>query len=339
MAIQFLGTLISGLASDTKPTLTAGEKGSLFVETDTNKIYQWDVDSWNQTAAAHTGDFGSDAITTTGLISGGSLDVDDVLIDGSNIGHTNDTDLITVSNGLVTVAGEVSATTLDIGGTNITSTAAELNSLDGLSRGSILYGNASAATTVLTKGNANQVLTSDGTDIAWQDSGGGGSLEFVSKTTISSNTTYIDLTGLDYDTVYKLIIKRLEFTGYSYRSLYIQSFINGGGSVAGAVHDGSFQHLGGHQSGNSQSGWDFYQYGGENEHVTGTLEFYTGYYGYIRGMAHHVGLSNGVRYSEVSGTLNNANHATSRISGLRITNTNFQDWVSGQVLLYKYKES
>ena len=75
---------------------------------------------------------GSSTITTTGLISGGSLDIDDVLINGSNIGHTDDTDLITLANGIVTVAGEVSVTTLDIGGTNVTATAAELNILDGV---------------------------------------------------------------------------------------------------------------------------------------------------------------------------------------------------------------
>jgi len=76
-------------------------------------------------------DNGSSAITTTGLISGGSLDIDDVLINGTTIGHTDDTDLITLSNGVVTVAGEVSMTTLDIGGTDVTSTAAELNIMDG----------------------------------------------------------------------------------------------------------------------------------------------------------------------------------------------------------------
>ena len=51
----------------------------------------------------------------------------------------------------------------------ITATTAELNILDGLDRGSILYGNASGATAVLGQGTANQVLTSDGTDIAWQN--------------------------------------------------------------------------------------------------------------------------------------------------------------------------
>jgi hypothetical protein len=55
-----------------------------------------------------------------------------VLINGSTIGHTDDTDLLTLASGVVTVAGEISTTTLDIGGTNVTSTAAELNILDGV---------------------------------------------------------------------------------------------------------------------------------------------------------------------------------------------------------------
>ena len=90
------------------------------------------LDSGSITSGFGTIDTGSSTITTTGLITGGSLDIDDVVINGSTIGHTDDTDLITVANGVVTVAGEVSMTTLDIGGTNVTSTAAELNILDGV---------------------------------------------------------------------------------------------------------------------------------------------------------------------------------------------------------------
>jgi len=77
-------------------------------------------------------DNGSSTITTTGLISGGSLDIDNVLINGTTIGHTDDTDLMTLADGVLTVAGEVSMTTLDIGGTNVTATAAELNYTDGV---------------------------------------------------------------------------------------------------------------------------------------------------------------------------------------------------------------
>ena len=91
------------------------------------------LNSGSITAGFGTIDTGSSTITTTGLISGGSLDIDDVLINGTTIGHTDDTDLITLANGVVTVAGEISVTTLDIGGTNVTSTATELNLLDGVS--------------------------------------------------------------------------------------------------------------------------------------------------------------------------------------------------------------
>ena len=91
------------------------------------------LNSGSITSGFGTIDTGSSAITTTGLISGGSLDIDNVLINGTTIGHTDDTDLITVADGLVTVAGEISVTTLDIGGTNITATAAELNYCDGVS--------------------------------------------------------------------------------------------------------------------------------------------------------------------------------------------------------------
>jgi len=85
-------------------------------------------------------------IADTADINGGSIDgatlgtnsaitqavIDNININGATIGHTSDTDLLTLSSGVLTVAGEVSMTTLDIGGTNITSTAAELNLLDGV---------------------------------------------------------------------------------------------------------------------------------------------------------------------------------------------------------------
>ena len=70
-------------------------------------------------------------ITTTAKITGGELDIDDVIINGATIGHTDDTDLITLADGIATVAGEISVTTLDIGGTNISATAAEINLIDG----------------------------------------------------------------------------------------------------------------------------------------------------------------------------------------------------------------
>jgi hypothetical protein len=75
----------------------------------------------------------------------------------------------------------------------IDSTAAELNTLDALSRGSIIYGNASAATTVLTKGTVGQVLTSDGTDIAWGDAASG-----IEWQTIVTGSTLTAVAGRGY---------------------------------------------------------------------------------------------------------------------------------------------
>jgi len=69
-------------------------------------------------------------LTSVGTLT--TLTVDNVIVNGTTIGHTSDTDLITLADGVATVAGEISVTTLDIGGTNVTSTAAELNILDGV---------------------------------------------------------------------------------------------------------------------------------------------------------------------------------------------------------------
>jgi len=69
-------------------------------------------------------------ITSLGTLT--TLTVDNIITNGTTIGHTDDTDLITLADGIVTVAGEVSMATLDIGGTNVTSTAAELNFSDGV---------------------------------------------------------------------------------------------------------------------------------------------------------------------------------------------------------------
>ena len=80
------------------------------------------------TAATVTGSAQSN-ITSLGTLT--TLTVDNVIVNGTTIGHTDDTDLITLADGIATVAGEVSLTTLDIGGTNVTATATELNLLDG----------------------------------------------------------------------------------------------------------------------------------------------------------------------------------------------------------------
>jgi hypothetical protein len=86
---------------------------------------------------------------------------------------------------------------LYIGGVAVDATAAEIDVLDGLDRGSIIYGNASSATTVLGQGNADEVLTSDGTDIAWAAGSSGAVTALNNATanelvTVGSTTTELD---------------------------------------------------------------------------------------------------------------------------------------------------
>jgi len=76
-------------------------------------------------------DLGTSSLEFKNAFFDGTVTTDAIVVN-STIGHDDDTDLLTLADGIVTVAGEVSMTTLDIGGTNVTATAAELNILDGV---------------------------------------------------------------------------------------------------------------------------------------------------------------------------------------------------------------
>ena len=86
-----------------------------------------------------------------------------------------------------------------IGGTAITTTAVEVNLLDAITRGSIIYGNASGASARLAAGGADKILTSDGTDISWEDPAGGVEIRgYTTATTlgVAPGTTASDLGDL-----------------------------------------------------------------------------------------------------------------------------------------------
>ena len=71
-------------------------------------------------------------------------------------------------------------------------TTTELNQLNAITRGSLIYGNASGATARLAAGGADKVLTSDGTDISWEDPAGGGAMGFTTATTIADPPGTVD---------------------------------------------------------------------------------------------------------------------------------------------------
>ena len=134
-AITIGGTTLAETISDTVGAMVTSntESGITVAYDDSDNTLDFTVGTLNQdttgTAATVTGAAQSN-ITSLGTLT--TLTVDNVIVNGTTIGHTDDTDLMTLADGVLTVAGEVSMTTLDIGGTNVTSTAAELNILDGV---------------------------------------------------------------------------------------------------------------------------------------------------------------------------------------------------------------
>ena len=200
----------------------AVDGGGITLEsTDSNKTFNWvdSTDAWTSsehmnllsgkafkiagTSVLNATTLGTNVVasslTSVGTLT--ALTVDNIAIDGATIGHTGDTDLLTLASGIVTVAGEVSATTLDIGGTNITSTAAELNYNDtGSAVGTVV---ASKTLTVdanrdvatirnLTSDGAVQGATLSADAVAIIDTGRGSSQSITGATSLMniSKTTY-----------------------------------------------------------------------------------------------------------------------------------------------------
>ena len=128
------GTNVTATAAELN-IMDGGTSASSTTVADADRVVFNDDGTMKQVAVTDLAAYFDDEITAMpNLTSVGTLTtltVDNVIINGTTIGHTSDTDLITLADGIATVAGEVSVTTLDIGGTNVTSTAAELNIVDG----------------------------------------------------------------------------------------------------------------------------------------------------------------------------------------------------------------
>jgi len=151
------------------------------------------LDSGSITSGFGTIDTGSSTITTTGLITGGSLDIDNVLIDGTTIGHTNDTDLMTLADGVLTVAGEVDAVSLDISGDA---------DIDGTLEADAITVNGATLTEFITDAVGGMVSSNTETGITVTFEDGDNTLDFAlgsSQTTISSLTNTSLVIGRDAD--------------------------------------------------------------------------------------------------------------------------------------------
>tara|TARA_A100001391_G_scaffold50356_1_gene30583 strand:- start:4007 stop:4747 length:741 start_codon:yes stop_codon:yes gene_type:complete len=177
--------------------------------------------------------------------------------------------------------------------------------------------------------------------------GGGGALEFVSKTTISSSTYTVDFTGLDYGYIYKLYSKKVLLSGQIQANnevFFIRFFLNGGSSVMTTSN--------GYQYRNNAISSDNTHYNGYTNSIPMfqpysaftrcalDIEFSTDYYGWAEGKL--FATSDETPYNIFAGSLNNSAHpqASNRISGIRIYFQYTYDIEPGsEFLLYRYKES
>ena len=99
------------------------------------------------------------ATISSGAVSGvAALAVDNVRIDGTTIGHADDTDLMTLAIGTLTVAGSVAATTLTGDGSGITGVSASAIKADDVSAGD-------AAVTISTTSGAVNITPASGSAI------------------------------------------------------------------------------------------------------------------------------------------------------------------------------
>ena len=137
------------------------------------------------TAATVTGAAQSN-ITSLGTLT--TLTVDNVIINGSTIGHTGDTDLITVASGVVTVAGEVDATSLDISGDIDVDGTSNLDNTD--IDGTL---NTSGVVTCQTSANISQVaITSSSNATAWDAAAANAYYSTSENTTISAPSNAVE---------------------------------------------------------------------------------------------------------------------------------------------------
>ena len=107
---------------------------------------------------------GSGNLSWTASIVTIANDSNNRVVTGDGSGGLNGEANLTFDGSTLTVSGEVSMTTLDIGGTNVTSTAAELNILDGVtataSEINIIDGDTSASSVTIV--DADQIILNDG---------------------------------------------------------------------------------------------------------------------------------------------------------------------------------
>lgn len=235
------------------------------------------------------------------------------------------------TNSNVTFANGVTATSFTGDGANLTNVPAPST-----------YDAANLTGTIPNASLPNPLPAIDGS--ALTGIGGGGSLEYVSKTaiTVSNTTTQINFTGLDHGFVYKVVCKIGLMSGTGEPNIYFYYDDGSGTASSLSIIDYVSDDPGSNQR--WQDGWSYirvYTYGYEANNWEYEMDFHTGYYGWFRGTGHpNGGNSYAAGHGTFWGHLDPSNYATKRIAGISLRHSNSRTFQAGsEIILYKYKES
>tara|TARA_B100000927_G_scaffold287761_1_gene281184 strand:+ start:785 stop:1600 length:816 start_codon:yes stop_codon:yes gene_type:complete len=247
------------------------------------------------------------------------------------------------ANNNVTFDAGVTATSFTGDGANLTNVPAPSTFNAANLTGSLPAIDGSALTSLSSANLTGSLPAIDGSALTGIG-GGGGALEFVSKTpiTVSDTTTQINFTGLDHGFVYKVICKIGLMSGTGNPLIYFY-YDDGSNNVSNL---GIIDYVGADPG--SQQRWSdaqsyvqVYTYGYEANNWEYEMDFHTGYYGWFRGTGHpNGGNSYAAGHGTFWGHLDPNNYATKRIAGISLRHSNSRTFQSGsEVLLYKFKES
>ena len=244
------------------------------------------------------------------------------------------------SNNAVSIASDSSVSLKHSGSAKLATTSTGV-SVTGTCTATEFSGSAANLTSIPAANITGTLPAIDGSNLTGV--GGGGAMEFVSKSTVSSNsTTEINLTGLDYDSVYKCIMKIAVMSGSGAPNIYL--YLDGSNSANTSSIIDYVSNNAGYQQQifQDQSYFQLYTAGYDDNYWEYEITFMTGYYGWFRTMHHPIANSYHAGWGQCWGNLNPSNAGSKRISGLSLRHQNYAGQtfqIGTQVLLYKFKES
>ena len=252
-------------------------------------------------------------LSNNSIVGVGSVTATSFIGDGSALTGIAATDNINTDS--VNVVGVVTATAFDGSGANLTSIpAGQLTGTLPAINGANLTGLSAAGMTLVHKA----VVSS------------------------ASTTYHVDFTNLDYDSVYKIIGKRVQFSNPNY--VYFRPYLNGGSTPTSGACDYNYTYYYNGYSNNSNTDWAIndggYYSTSYGYNVYFEFDFSTGYFTWVKGTGHFFRYQNSM--CDMWGHLSSSYtpYSSYRVSGIRINNGSSGYFnADSEILLYKYNES